>query len=173
MKQQNQHYIPKFLLKNFVDTDGRVFCFNTQTDKVTKPPPKHAGSRAGFNELLIRGEVISFEDRFQKIETSAAPVFRKIINSNSLAVLTNQERKHIANFVAAQSFRTEAFRQGLVDIDKSKIGLIFEQLWRSAFIVSSEVETANSRWGLNYKSNSIGKKSVKGSFREGIKPYLV
>lgn len=140
MKQQNQHYIPKFLLKNFVDTDGRVFCFNTQNDNVTKVPPKNAGSRLGFYEFLIRGKIVSFEDEFQKIETRAAPAFRKIVVSGTLVGLTSDERKYVAEFVAAQSFRTEAFRKGLVGVGEKKIGEIFEQLWHSAFIISDRIE---------------------------------
>lgn len=140
MSEQNQHYIPKFLLRNFVDSDGRVFCLNTQTDIVTKPPPKKAGSRSGFNEFMVRGQLVSFEDRFQKIETKAAPVLRKMIEENSLSLLTISGRSYVADFIASQSFRTEAFRNGLISIEPNEIGEIFEQLWRSAFIVSSEIQ---------------------------------
>ena len=44
MSNENQHWVPKFLIKAFADTDGCVFSLNIQTDEVTKPPPKNAAS---------------------------------------------------------------------------------------------------------------------------------
>ncbi len=35
MSDQNQHWVPKFLIKNFADHDGRVFCLEVHTDRVT------------------------------------------------------------------------------------------------------------------------------------------
>ena len=32
MPNENQHWIPKFLVKNFTDIDGRVYCLNIQND---------------------------------------------------------------------------------------------------------------------------------------------
>lgn len=141
MPQQNQHYVPKFLLKNFVDSDGKVFCLNKKTDQITKRPPKYAGSRINFNEFIVAGEAVSFEERFQKVETRAAPAFRKIIESCSLAFTTRDERQKISDFIAIQGFRTEAFREGLgADVDNGELGLILERLWESSFLASHEIE---------------------------------
>jgi hypothetical protein len=52
MSDENQHWVPKLLLKNFAD-DGRVYCLDIQTDKITKRPPKYAASERGFNEFEI------------------------------------------------------------------------------------------------------------------------
>ena len=60
--------VPKFLVKNFADLDGRVFCLNIHTDQVTKPPPKQAASEKGFNVFQVAGEAVSFEDRLEKLE---------------------------------------------------------------------------------------------------------
>lgn len=147
MPDQNQHYVPKFLLRNFVDTDGRVYCLNKKTDKITKPPPKFAAAHNNFNDFLIGEKVRSFEDRLQKIESKAASAFRKIIKQTSLTSLLPNERHHISDFIAVQAFRTEAFRQGLgSEVDKTQIGHIFEQLWNSSFLTSAEIE--RRRWTL-------------------------
>lgn len=142
--KQNQHYVPKFLLRNFVDTDGRVFCFNKKTDGITKPPPKYAGSREGFNEFIIEGESVSFEERFQKIETRAAPVFRKIVEQNSLALVTQAERQAAADFIAIQCFRTNAFREGLAQNHQANMGSLMEQLWESNFATARLI--TNRKW---------------------------
>lgn len=147
MDGENQHYVPKFLVKQFADTDGRVFCLNIETDEITKLPPKKAASDIGFNEFVIDGRKVSFEERFEKIETRTAKVIRRIVTERSLTGLRDAERQNVADFVAAQSFRTEAFRRGLTDYpDREQLGAILEQLWRSSFLVSESIE--RRRWAL-------------------------
>jgi Protein of unknown function (DUF4238) len=85
MAGENHHWVPKFLIKNFIDTDGRVFRLNIATNEVGKIAPKKAASSAGFYDFVYQGVSISFEDRLEKIETAAAPVIRKIVNEHSLA----------------------------------------------------------------------------------------
>ena len=140
MSQDNQHWVPKFLIKNFVDLDGRVFRLNIQTDEVTKPPPKYAASEVGFNEFKINGQTVSYEDQLETVETAAAPILRAIVTSKSVAGLIDVQREHVANFVAAQSFRTEAFYKGLGSpTARRHFGPIFAELWRSAAMLSAEV----------------------------------
>jgi hypothetical protein len=114
----NQHWMPKFLLKNFVDKDGRVFRFNVADDTVTKPPPKLAASSPNFNELLVNGDPKSFEDEFERLETAAAPVIATIIKNRSLAEIEPLHRAALARFIAAQTFRTEAYRLGLAGLGR-------------------------------------------------------
>jgi Protein of unknown function (DUF4238) len=65
MSGENQHWVPKFLIKNFADADARVFSLDIQTDEVIKPPPKSAASAEGFNDFVMNGETVSFEDRLE------------------------------------------------------------------------------------------------------------
>jgi hypothetical protein len=143
---ENQHWVPKFLIKYFADI-GRVFCLDIHTDEVTKPPPKHAASERGFNDFNIDGKIISFEGKLQKIETKAAPVLKRIIKRRSLEGLSEADRRHIADFVAAQTFRTKAFYEGLADKpSRQDFGRTFEHLWSSAFFVADEI--ALRHWAL-------------------------
>ena len=147
MSTENQHWVPQFLIKHFADMDGRVFCLDIHTDEVTKPPPKHAASEEGFNDFALDGEAISFEDKLEKIETKAAPVLKKIVAAKSLIGIRTAERQCVAEFMAAQSFRTKAFYEGLVDRpNRQEIGRIFKELWDSAFVTSSEI--ARRHWAL-------------------------
>ena len=77
MSDENQHWVPKLLLKKFADTDGRVFRLDIHSSEVTKPPPKKAASSPGFNNFDIEGQIVSFEDRLEKVETKAAPVLKR------------------------------------------------------------------------------------------------
>ncbi len=86
------------------------------------------------------GETISFEERLGKIEAAAAPVLRRIVSSQSVVGMTQIQRNQVADFMAAQSFRTESFSKGLeLPLSRQEFGPIFAQLWRSAFLLSAEI----------------------------------
>src|SRR6476469_4253616 len=139
MSDQNQHWVPKLLLKNFADA-GRVYCLNTHTDEITKPPPKHAASAPGFNDFEIDGKPVSFEDKLERIETKAAPVLKRIIAARNLTGLSSLDRGHVARFIAAQSFRTKAFYEGLKDKPpREAFGTTFKYMWHSLFVTASEI----------------------------------
>ena len=122
MSDDNQHWVPKFLIKYFADEDGRVFCLDIHTDEVTKPPPRLTASERGFNDFLIDGEIVSFEDKLERLETRAALVIKRIVEGRTLAGLTLKDRQRVAEFMAAQSFRTKAFHEGLADkLDRQAI----------------------------------------------------
>lgn len=145
MSDENQHWVPKFLIKQFADTDGRVFCMDIQSGKISKPPPRRAASGVGFNNFIIDGVSVSFEDRLEKIETAAAPILKRIIEAKSVANLGSEERGRVAEFIAAQSFRTDAFYKGLqVSSSRQEFGAIFRELWRGAFLISAEI--ARRKW---------------------------
>jgi Protein of unknown function (DUF4238) len=88
MGNDNHHWVPKLLLKNFADTDGRVYCLDIHSDEVTKPPPRLAASEPGFNDFSIDGRAVSFEDRLELIETKTAPILKRIVSRRSLAGLS-------------------------------------------------------------------------------------
>jgi hypothetical protein len=140
MISENQHWIPRFLIRTFSDKDGRVFCFDKNTEEITKPPPKYVASAIDFYEFEIDGTAISFENKLALIEKRAAPVIRQIIDSCSFAKIDEVERGFLADFIAAQSFRTEAFYKGLeIDVERRSFGTIFAELWRSALVKSNEI----------------------------------
>jgi hypothetical protein len=146
MSAENQHWVPKLLLKNFADA-GRVYCFDIHSGDVTKPPPKFAACEPGFNDFEIDGKRVSFEDKFEKIETKAAPVLRRIIAGRSLAGLSALDRRHVARFAAAQSFRTKAFYEGLADKpSRADFGTVFKYMWHSLFATAHEI--ARRHWAL-------------------------
>ena len=107
-----------------------------------------------FNEFIIQGEEISFETRLEKIETKAARALRQIVEARSLAGLTIETKAHISEFIAAQSFRTEAFYKGFEgNPSREEFGVIVAELWRAAFLVAHEVRSR--RWALMEICNDL------------------
>jgi len=108
IETENHHWVPKFLLRNFASSDGKVFFFDIKSRTVGKRPPKQLASRPNFNNLILRGEPTSFERFFETIETRAAPVISRIIAEKSLAQVDKNDRLKFSLFIAAQSFRSDA-----------------------------------------------------------------
>lgn len=86
---------------------------NVANDALTKVSPATAAARANFNELMVSGYPKSFEEQFQKFETSAARPISDILSSQTLSFLSIRQRASISRFVAAQAIRTDAYRLGL------------------------------------------------------------
>ncbi|MDQ0475260.1 DUF4238 domain-containing protein [Labrys wisconsinensis] len=141
MSPENQHWVSKFLVKNFADKDGRVFRLDVLSDQITKPPPKYAAAGPAIYDHVINGVSVSFEDRFEKIETKAAPVIREIIRTRSVAGLTKQQRISVARLIATQSFRTDAFQRGMVNNPSpEQFAQLMEQMWRSSALLADMIE---------------------------------
>ncbi|MEP6785916.1 MAG: DUF4238 domain-containing protein [Sphingomonadales bacterium] len=147
LQLENQHYVPKFLLRNFVDSDGKAFSFGIQNDEHKKRPPKQIAGRANFNELMVGGHPTSFEDRFESLETAAAPVVKKIIQAVALTGISENERLALARFIISQSFRTDAYRTGLAMNGQSiSIGDHLAGMWGSIEPLSKYLLAR--RWAL-------------------------
>ena len=130
MSRENQHWVPKFLIRNFVASDGKVFRLDKRNDEVRKIPPRDAASEIGFNEFLVDGTSVSFEDTFERIETKAAPSIAKILKFNSANSLSQNQRMNLATFIAAQAVRTEAFHRGFSrEMSRQDFGAILQQVW--------------------------------------------
>lgn len=147
MANENHHWVPKLLLKKFADSDGRVFRLDLHTDRVSKPSPRKTCSSPAFYDFHIEGQTVSFEERFEKVETKAARALNEIVQTLSLARLRPKDRQGIADFVAVQSFRTEAFYKGLESSpSRGDFGQLLSQLWDSSSILSAQIECR--RWAL-------------------------
>jgi len=134
-------------LKNFADDDGRIYYLDIHRNVIGKRPPKQLASEPGFNDFEIDGQPISFEDLFEKVETKAAPILKRIIDTRSLTGLPQSGRAHIARFIAVQSMRTKAFYEGLTDKpDRNDFGATFKIIWHSARFTASQI--ARRHWAL-------------------------
>lgn len=144
---ENHHWVPKFLLRNFASSDGRIYYYDIKNRTVGKRPPKQLASRPNFNQLIVDGEPRSFEELFERIETAAAPVISKIRSEGSLCSLGQTDRIRLSRFLAAQSFRTDAYRLGLRTSGGSRdighaVAAMIDSIEPLAMLI------AQRRWGL-------------------------
>ena len=114
---------------------------------VLKRPPKYLASAYRFNEFRIANQKFSYEEQLAKIETWPAPILKKMTGQKPGIVKNQIERRKVADFLAAQTFRTEAFRIGLgVKTDEDHLGKTLISLLQSIPMASDEI--AKRHWVL-------------------------
>lgn len=136
---QNQHYVPRFILRNFLRVDApagreQVNVFSKKTGKVFTPSIDGIMAERRFNEFAIGDEYIaSFEDSIGQIEQMLLPVYRRILADRKLD-RSPDEQAALAFFIAFQMLRTRASRDHFGQLEEmlgdhlAKIGAKLEDL---------------------------------------------
>ncbi|MES2908330.1 MAG: DUF4238 domain-containing protein [Pseudomonadota bacterium] len=114
-----QHYVPKFLLRNFgTGKKDKVWVFDKLLRKSFETNAKNIASESRFYDFEVEGTALSLESSLSNIESKAKPVIEKMLNSDSTAGLTHEERSVMAAFLAIQFVRTKAFRMQWADFPR-------------------------------------------------------
>lgn len=116
---KQQHYVPRFLLKEFGSgKKHRLYAYDKQTDRVFQTNPEKVAAENGFYDFSFEGSTFTAEPAMGSLETATAPVVKRIIREESLASLTDEERRLLSLFVAVQYTRTRNFRDTLSDLSR-------------------------------------------------------
>lgn len=102
MIKKNQHTIPKFLLKNWGD---QFINFDIKTRTTHYSDPQHATVVHFYYEDESR-EINEIEDLLSKIEGKAAPIIKKLVESEKEIELTNLEMVNLVIFFETLSIRS-------------------------------------------------------------------
>jgi hypothetical protein len=107
---KKQHTVPRFLLDNFsFDNGGKannLHTFDKASQRTYQQSVYDASTRNTFYNIEDHPEKYSLEPILGEIETEASAVIRKIIEEESLASLSKEERSKLAIFVIIQKSRT-------------------------------------------------------------------
>lgn len=119
---KQQHYVPRFLLKEFGSgKKHRLYAYDKQTDRVFQTNPEKVAAENGFYDFTLEGSTFTAEPAMGSLETATAPVLKRIIREESLASLTDEERRLLSLFVAVQYTRTRNFRDTLSDLSQRMV----------------------------------------------------
>ena len=80
MPGEQQHYVPKFLLKNF--TRGKkpqIHVYDKSNDRRFKTHIKNIAAEAGFYEIELEDSVLTVEPSLSDLETHASAIIKKLI----------------------------------------------------------------------------------------------
>lgn len=111
-KSQRHHYIPQFLLNNFVDQDGYLWVADTAQQRTYKTTPKNAFVQRDLyvkHDIARSTKTYEYEEMFSKMEGAVAPVIHKLIQrarEGKHSNLSPREQRVLKEFLLALARRT-------------------------------------------------------------------
>lgn len=111
MAGELQHYVPRFLLKNFATgKKPQVFVYDKSNDRQFKTNIKNIAAETGFYDIEVGDGRLTLEPKLGHLETNASSVIKKIVGTKSLQNLDEQDVAVLAVFLAVQFVRTKEHR---------------------------------------------------------------
>ena len=104
---QNQHYVPKFILRQFL-TDAekeQVGVYDKERDSTFYTHIKNIMAERRFNDFKFDDFIVSFEDIACGIEDMVIPAYKKVVESRRLDGSAEQ-RADLSFLIAFQMLRT-------------------------------------------------------------------
>jgi hypothetical protein len=126
MAAQNQHYVPKFVLRGFLsnETNERVHVYDKHDDKHFQTSIKNIMAERRFNEFDLNEEYrASFEPIACAAEEQVLPAFREVVERRRLSEEPMQKAA-LALMVAFQFLRTKAHRDRWQAVEESIVSIV-------------------------------------------------
>ncbi|MFY1018020.1 DUF4238 domain-containing protein [Ectopseudomonas khazarica] len=112
----NQHYVPQFLLRNFsFGKKDYLWCFDKKTGRKFQTGVRNVAAERGFYNFDGDAGAGSLEPYMGRIEDLSAPLIKRIVRERSIKDVSDQERRVLSAFFAAQFLRTNAQREMIED----------------------------------------------------------
>jgi len=111
MQGEQQHYVPRFLLKNF--THGKkpkVFVYDKSNDKRFHTNIKNVEAENGFYGVEVEDGVLTMEPGLSRLEANTSAIIKKLTKSMDIKLLSDNETGILALFLAVQFVRTKEYR---------------------------------------------------------------
>jgi hypothetical protein len=111
MQGEQQHYVPRFLLKNF--THGKkpkVFVYDKSNGKRFQTNIKNIAAENRFYDLEVEDGLLSMEPGLSRLEANTSGIVKKLINNNDIKSISENEVAIFALFLAVQFVRTKEHR---------------------------------------------------------------
>jgi hypothetical protein len=117
---QNQHYVPKFILRNFLSNPKReqVHVFSKSSGRGFTTSIKNIMAERRFHEFNIDvNYLLSFENSVFRVEDMLLPAYRSVVENRRFDG-TPEQKAHLAMLVAFQFLRTRSQRDQLADMER-------------------------------------------------------
>lgn len=116
-RAENQHYVPKMLLRSFAADSGakepQVHVFDKRNARTFPTAISNIAAERSFYDLKDDEGSVSLEPALTELEGHTNAAFEKIRATGRLESLTGTDGAWVATFVAAQRIRVRAFREAM------------------------------------------------------------
>lgn len=115
-KRENQHYLPKLLLRNFVEPGEspgkeKIWVFDKSKSSTFRTNIRNVAAEGGFYEIGNDSDSTTAESLLSRLEANAAQSLRKIVERRNLRVLSPSDRQWLMIFCAVQLIRVPNTRE--------------------------------------------------------------
>ncbi|MGP1679948.1 MAG: DUF4238 domain-containing protein [Burkholderiales bacterium] len=113
---QLHHYVPRFLLRRFVQDGGVLHVMDKRTGRrfhisTSKKSAIEIAAERGMYDFEFMGVPMTMEPALAALESKAAPMIERILKEETLNHSDPNERSTLAVFLAVQMIRTRAVWQ--------------------------------------------------------------
>lgn len=115
------HYVPRLYLRNFVNSDGRLWVYDKHSQSTFAVSPEKIAAEQGFYtlpEFLQAGaDRLEVERALASMESQVAPLLARILpavrsgRAKDIVALSAEERILLTEFISSQYFRTREMRE--------------------------------------------------------------
>jgi hypothetical protein len=106
---KRQHYVPRLLLKHFCPDEQTIYATNLKTNKSFFANIMKIAQEKYFYDLNTDKGKVSLEKQFADLEDKTAPIIDKIVKTESIAWLEDQDKRIIEDFILCQFYRTRQY----------------------------------------------------------------
>jgi len=111
MQKEQQHYVPQFLLRNFSHGEKpKIFVYDKSNDKRFHANIKNIAAEKAFYDLEVGNTILTMEPGLANLEANTGGLIKKLIESKNIKLLTEDNIKILALFMAVQFVRTKEYR---------------------------------------------------------------
>ena len=141
MKGIKEHYVPQFYLKNFGD---RIYQYDKKTREVGRRTPRSVAFQRDFYVDSGNDDASKLEGWMSQFEGRASAVISAIVETESIAGLSDTDRTTLCDFVAFQFARTPEFREWRHDMVQSALDVLVRQLGVTGWHYAEKEENAGA-----------------------------
>lgn len=110
---QNQHYVPQFILRRFHSDKGRLHVYDKWSRRSFVSSTRNVAAEKGFYDIKINDTVVTLEPVMCEIENAAISALNAMTDDASLASMTEEQKKAVVHFFGTQVMRTRSARDML------------------------------------------------------------
>lgn len=123
---KRHHYVPKFILRNFADNNGKLHCFDKESDRIYEASPRDVFvKKHGYTQQSADGSRSApVETQLMELEGRASRVTRRIIASARSGCglgLAAPERDTWLEVLASQAARLPKVQASLQETDFASV----------------------------------------------------
>ncbi|MFZ5752388.1 MAG: DUF4238 domain-containing protein [Pseudomonadota bacterium] len=110
-----QHYVPRFHLKRFANSEGQIWVFDIITGEARLANPNYVGAEKNYySPIQMDGSRFDeLEELLSKIESTAAPLIEPLVRGRRLI---GSDRKAVADFLSMQYLRSPMMIEAMADM---------------------------------------------------------